>query len=309
MPAEAGAAPAYMDALNGLLHTGAEGLGEAITRPQVEFVLSCRAPDGGFRGRRGGADTYYTDFALRCLDLLGADPAQIAATADFVAAQPIPRDLVHCFSLLSCARVLRRYGASADLDQPAIANAIGAQQLPSGGFGGADGRISATRSFIAALCHELLGLAMPGAEAAASAVLDLMRPDAGFADGPDEPAGQTNATAAAIGLLAMRGTLGEQVAQQAAAFLVGMQHSGGGLLAYAGAPEPDLLSTFTGLVALAFAADVTGLDLRGVARFVGDLALAQGGFRAASSDRGSDVEYTYYGLGCLALLRVAASRR
>ena len=179
MPAEAGAAPAYMDALNGLLHTGAEGLGEAITRPQVEFVLSCRAPDGGFRGRRGGADTYYTDFALRCLDLLGADPAQIAATADFVAAQPIPRDLVHCFSLLSCARVLRRYGASADLDQPAIANAIGAQQLPSGGFGGADGRISATRSFIAALCHELLGLAMPaeGKEAEyASRLGELVEP-------------------------------------------------------------------------------------------------------------------------------------
>jgi len=83
----------------------------------------------------------------------------------------------------------------------------------------------------------------------------------------------------------------------------------GGLLAYAQAPEPDLLCTFTGLVALASAADVTVLDLPALARFVGELALPEGGFRASPADRAADVEYTYYGLGCLALVRVAAKRR
>ena len=46
------------------------GLSTAFVDAQVRFVAGCQQPDGGFRGRQGGSDPYYTDFALRTLALL-----------------------------------------------------------------------------------------------------------------------------------------------------------------------------------------------------------------------------------------------
>ena len=66
---------------------------------------------------------------------------------------------------------------------------------------------------------------------------------------------------------------------------------------------PDVLSTFTGLLT------VQDLDIddlassRIIERFLDEwLELPPGGFRAAAWDQEADVEYTFYGLGCLALL-------
>jgi len=67
---------------------------------------------------------------------------------------------------------------------------------------------------------------------------------------------------------------------------------------------PDLLSTFTALVTL-FALDgLKRIDLKGVVTFASSLAVAAGGFRATPLDPAPDLEYTYYGLGALALVRV-----
>src|SRR5690242_4880961 len=38
----------------------------------ADFVRRCQRPDGGFPGREGGSDLYYTGFALRCLAVLDA---------------------------------------------------------------------------------------------------------------------------------------------------------------------------------------------------------------------------------------------
>ena len=85
-----------------------------------------------------------------------------------------------------------------------------------------------------------------------------------------------------------------------------MAGSEGGLRAHAGATDADLLSTFTGLVTLSGAGGIELLDMREPARFVGTLARANGGFAGAPGDTGADVEYTYYGGGCLAMIRLAA---
>ena len=88
-----------------------------------------------------------------------------------------------------------------------------------------------------------------------------------------------------------------------------MQRPEGGFAACAGAPEPDLLSTFTASVALAGMGALGRVKLAPVARFAHALQARGGGFRGCAGDVAPDVEYTYYGLGTLALLAEAAGGR
>jgi geranylgeranyl transferase type-2 subunit beta len=85
-----------------------------------------------------------------------------------------------------------------------------------------------------------------------------------------------------------------------------MQCPEGGFAAGSGAPEPDLLSTFTASVALAGIGALGRVKLAPMARFAHSLEASRGGFRACAGDAVPDVEYTYYGLGTLALLAEAA---
>jgi geranylgeranyl transferase type-2 subunit beta len=86
-----------------------------------------------------------------------------------------------------------------------------------------------------------------------------------------------------------------------------MQRPEGGFAACAGALEPDLLSTFTATVALAGIGALSRVKLAPVARFVNGLQASGGGFRGCAGDAAPDVEYTYYGLGTLALLAEATA--
>src|SRR5688500_10287572 len=72
----------YLEALTLRLATGLESLPDQTRTRHAEFLRSFQQPDGGFRGREGGSDLYYTGFALRGLALLGyleGDVAQRAA--------------------------------------------------------------------------------------------------------------------------------------------------------------------------------------------------------------------------------------
>ena len=85
-------------------------------------------------------------------------------------------------------------------------------------------------------------------------------------------------------------------------FLVEMQTDEGGLRANTRIPIADLLSTFTGSLTLI---DLNGLDEIDVAaarRFAESLQIESGGFHGAEWDTAHDVEYTFYGIGCLAIL-------
>ena len=88
----------------------------------------------------------------------------------------------------------------------------------------------------------------------------------------------------------------------AAAFLAAMQNVEGGLRANARIPAADLLSTFTGLVALADLDALSAVDPARAQRYVESLDQPGGGFRGGLWDDAADVEYTFYGLGSLALL-------
>jgi geranylgeranyl transferase type-2 subunit beta len=66
-------------------------------------------------------------------------------------------------------------------------------------------------------------------------------------------------------------------------------------------PLADLLSTFTGCWTLARLGALDRLHGEQVYRYALSLQLAEGGFHGGLWDEGTDVEYTFYGLGTLAL--------
>jgi len=291
----------YLDLLDEMLAAGLRGLGDGFRRAQLDYVVGCRQPNGGFGGRRGGADLYYTEFGLRLLALLDAPAETFAQAAPFLAAHASPTELTDVFSLLNSRRILAARGVRVDIDEGACRDEIVSRRVRGGGYGRPTaGGATAYATFLAALSLGLLGDEMPQAQRAAAAIGALQQSDGGFAQEPGG-ASQTNSTAAAVGFLFMHDALGPEPTARAVAYLVARQETGSGFASHAGAPA-DLLSTFTVLTTLAFLDGLTHVDLARVARFVKRCAGLAGGFGAHAGDRETDVEYTYYGVGTLALL-------
>ena len=67
-------------------------------------------------------------------------------------------------------------------------------------------------------------------------------------------------------------------------------------------PVADLLSTFTALLTLRDLGALDRVDRERARAFAMSLVTPAGGFRAGVWDDQADVEYTFYGLGSLALL-------
>jgi geranylgeranyl transferase type-2 subunit beta len=135
-------------------------------------------------------------------------------------------------------------------------------------------------------------------------IRNRQRPDGGFAEIDAMRHGGTNPTAAAVALLGGLDAPEDAAdsARAAAKFIAGMQTGEGGLRANARIPVADLLSTFTGLVALAALDSSAAVDSAAARKFVLSLEQPAGGFRAGAWDQEADVEYTFYGLGSLAML-------
>jgi geranylgeranyl transferase type-2 subunit beta len=68
-----------------------------------------------------------------------------------------------------------------------------------------------------------------------------------------------------------------------------------------------LLSTFTAIVTLGDLQALHELQLPLVQRYINSLAIGGGGFHGAALDPATDVEYTFYGIGSLALLHAPTS--
>ena len=94
----------------------------------------------------------------------------------------------------------------------------------------------------------------------------------------------------------------QQAADLTVGFLLDMQTEEGGLRANTRIPIADLLSSFTGGLTLVDLDGFYELNVDSFRQFVNSLQLPGGGFMAAAWDESHDVEYTFYGLGCLALI-------
>jgi hypothetical protein len=268
------------------------------------FLGSLLNSDGGFQNRTGESDLYYTVFGLEGLVALQAPvPAEAIASylRQFDGGEGL--DLVHLASLARCWATVSR-----DLSiMPAakILDRLEAYRARDGGYGLAPGsaRGNAYACFLALGAYQDLGSSLPESSRVLAALSDLRAADGGFANQPGDPYGITTVTAAAVSALK---ALGGSIDSHLGVWLLDRCHASGGFVASPTAPVPDLLSTATGLHALA----ALHVPLTGVSEacldFVDSLWTNRGGFYGSWVDDTLDCEYTYYGLLALGHLTVAA---
>ncbi len=297
-------------------------LAEGLSRLRADFrqrhaayLAGCQNPDGGFPGREGESDLYYTGFALRGLAVLDALTPEISnRAADFLRLRLTQQaSVVDFFSLLySCALVQLGGGpdvlAASPKDWPdRVAATLETLRTPDGGYGKSVGdRAGSTyHTFLVILCYQLLGRDLADAEKLKTFIDSRRREDGGFVEVAPMRRGGTNPTAAAVGVLQILAATVDEfhtATQTVISFLSGMVSPEGGLRANVRAPLADLLSTFTGAWTLDQMNALNRLDLDSVRSYVQALELNRGGFRAGLWDDRTDVEYTFYGLGVLGLL-------
>src|SRR5438309_2159739 len=185
-------APAYLPRLTARLAEGLARLSAAQRDRHARYLRAAQNPDGGFSGREGGSDLYYTGFALRGLAVLDAlSPAVCHKAAGFLR-DSLQREasVLDFFSLLySCLLVQAAGGIDVLADSPAdwpdrVAATLESFRAADGGYArGAGGTSGSTyHSFLVVLCYQLLGRAVPEAGGLASFVLSRRRDDGGFVE-------------------------------------------------------------------------------------------------------------------------------
>ena len=302
----------YLLRLGARLASGLHLLPDEVRNRHRSFVLSRQNGDGGFSGREGGSDLYYTGFAVRALAILGAltadDCEKIARYLR--SCQRLEVTVIDLVSWLYCALAIQ---AAAGIDvlqefdrnwPERLARILESFRTRDGGYAktheGAQG--STYHSFLVALCYELIDHKLPYPGKLVQFVLDRQRDDGGFVEiGPMKRSG-TNPTAAAVAILQMQGALDDEMRSDVADFLREVRSTEGGFQANTRIPFADGLSTFTGLLTAQDLGLEGLLDPPRALEFIRALELPSGGFKGADWDPASDVEYTFYALGTLALL-------
>jgi geranylgeranyl transferase type-2 subunit beta len=306
------AKPTYLQQLTIRLGTGLGNVPVETRERHARFLKHAQRPDGGFGGRLGESDLYYTSFALRGLAILGELYGEVAERVlPFLQSRlKTPETLIDHMSLvfgsalLEAAAGLNVYGAAGDSWKDQFAERIEALRRDDGGYAkGQQGIASSTYyTFLALLCLELMERPCPEPGRIVEFLLSQRDEMGGFREIRVGKRAGTNPTAAAIGSLRILNALDDTIACDTAEFLADMQELDGGLLANSRIPIADILSTFTGVLTLVDLDRIDAIEPTAALRFTSSLERPEGGFLAALWDEVCDVEYTFYGLGCLALL-------
>jgi geranylgeranyl transferase type-2 subunit beta len=309
----------YLAQLAEQLMLGIDALPAEVRNRHAGYLAGVQNPDGGFSGRQGGSDLYYTGFALRGLALLDALTPEICTSASgFLRASLNQRtSVVDFFSFLYAAMLAELGGGPAVFaDSPPgwdarVAEMLETFRTPDGGYAKVAGNATGStyHTFLVSLCYQLLSWPVPKPAEMVRFILSRRRDDGGFVEiGPMKRSG-TNPTAAAVGVLqiveaeSQPGTFfTADVREGVVEFLAAMPSEEDGFRANARAPLADLLSTFTGLWTLRQLGALDRVDAGEACEYAQQLELPTGGFHGGIWDDQTDVEYTFYGLGCLAMM-------
>ena len=305
----------YLQDLNDRIAQGVAQLPESLRRRQAQYFAGEQNPDGGFSGREGESDLYYTGFALRGLAVLDALTPEVCDRASGFLRGCLTKQtsVVDFFSFLyACVLVQASAGVDVLADSPAdwplrVAATLEAFRTKDNGYNKSPGASSGStyHTFLVGLCFELLGRSLPNGDEVLRFVQSRRREDGGYVEVAAMRRSGTNPTAAGIGLLRLLkgGDLPKDDIEPTIEFLAQMrsEHEGG-LRANDRIPLADLLSTFTGCWTLAQLGALERINTRQAFHYVKSLERPDGGFLGGVWDEGTDVEYTFYGLGSLAVL-------
>lgn len=304
----------YLQELTIRLTTGIEKLPEEFRTRHTRYLLAQMQPDGGFAGREGESDLYYTGFGLRTLAILGELYGETAVKATHFLRSKLTTQtsIIDLLSLIYGAKLVEAasgedvFDRSSDEWTANVAAFLNALRREDGGFAkSTEGFASSTyHTFLVVLCLQLLEVPI---EDPAGIVRFLTSrrddEDGGFREIKASKRAGTNPTAAAIGTLKILDQLDEESVEGTIDLIAEMQSDEGGIRANSRIPLADLLSTFTGLLTLTDLQAEQEINLNHVQVFAESLELKpEGGYRAVSLDPAHDVEYTFYGVGTRALL-------
>jgi geranylgeranyl transferase type-2 subunit beta len=302
----------YLEELTIRLAHGVAALPEATRRRHAAWLLAQQRGDGGFAGREGGSDLYYTGFALRSLAVLGELDGPVAERAAAFLQQKLTGQetiidflsLIYDASLIQSASGIDIFAGAAPNWRANVAAQLERLRRPDGGYAkGAEGVASSTyHTFLVLLCLQLIDVPLPELDRAVAFIVAQRAAEGGFREIRASKRAGTNPTAAAIGVLRIAGALTDDIRAGTIDFLAAMQSDEGGLCANTRIPFADLLSTFTGVVTLQDLGGAAEINAAAALRFARSLELETGGFHGAAFDEATDVEYTFYGIGALALL-------
>jgi geranylgeranyl transferase type-2 subunit beta len=305
----------YLQRLTERISSGLFRLDPALRQRHADYLVQAQNPDGGFSDRMGESDLYYTAFALRSLAVLDALSMPVCMRAAEYLQTNLARQasVVDFFSLLYACLLIQTAGGPDVLEGSAadwpdrVAATLESFRLPDGGYtksiGGSSG--STYHTFLVGLCYQLLGRAIPDPAGIARFLAGRRRDDGGFVEVAPMRRSGTNPTAAAIGLLPLIGPVGADLLaasrESVAGLLVEALSDEGGIRANPRVPLADLLSTFTGAWTLDQLGCLDRIDGAAMVEYVRLVQRPEGGFHGGLWDEGFDVEYTFYGLGTLAL--------
>lgn len=259
-----------------------------------QFVLSRLQSDGGFAGRSGASDLYYTVFGLEALLALQQElpiPQTSAYLRSFGGGEHL--DFVH----LTC---LARCWASLSIEPPEREAILARLENFRRGDGGFDAGTVYT-AFLALGAYEDLRAPLPARADLLASVNRLRAADGSFSNQPEAPVGLTTSTAAAIML---HRHLDYPPDRALGKWILSCAHPQGGFRAMPEAPIPDLLSTATALHALTALHCPIDNVREDCLDFLDSLWTNRGGFHGNWTDDELDCEYTYYGLLALGHLAI-----
>lgn len=301
----------YLQDLTFRLAAGAVRLPAEVRQRHADWLRRQQQPDGGFAGREGGSDPYYTGFALRALMILDALEEESAErAADFLRSRLDQREsVVDLISLVYGAAVLQLVAGidvlgAADPQWPEkLSQLLESLRRDDGGYAKSpEGRAGSTyQTFLTTLCYELVDMPQPEPERAVDFLRRHEHPEGGFLEIRVGKRAGVNPTAAAIGALKTLGALTPEIAERTAEFLAEMQSDEGGLAANTRIPMADLLSSCTGVITLSDLNATDRISLTRLRNYALEMQRDDGGFAGFAMDPAEDVEYTFYGLATLAL--------
>ena len=273
------------------------------------YFLSALDHNGGFRGRKGSGDLYYSAFALRGLFLLGRldDEKLLTSVADFLETQQRREDLspTDLLSWTFCAFLIQSVQRKEFLPEQItfLLHRWERFRCSDGCFATSENTAfsSTYTTFLAAVFYELLGESERSQLIPVEPILARRRSDGGFVELPPLQNSGTNPTAAAVALLKIL-EIPLPDKQKTVEFLRRCEHPSGGFRAHARIPFPDLLSSFSALMALYDLDAADQVNCSTLRNFVTSLHAPDGGFFGMTADQQSDVEYTFYGMALEAML-------
>ncbi len=301
----------YLQDLTLRLAAGAARLDPALRRRHADWLTGQQRDDGGFAGREGESDPYYTAFALRALWILDALTPQLGhSAAEFLRSRLHRREgIVDLISLIFAAAICELSVGAVVIDDDDtawvdnVAALLQSLRTADGGYAKSpEGRAGSTyQTFLSVLCLELMQREPVDRDKILSFLQSQAHPEGGYLEIRAAKRAGVNPTAAAIGTFKTLAALDRVDSEATIDFLADMQSDEGGLTANTRIPFADLLSSCTGMITLTDLNAADAVDAAALRRYAESMQSPGGGFTGFSLDQIADVEYTFYGLATLAL--------